>query len=418
MRRAAAGGGGGGSRFCRCPICGVHVALLMAQEHAAACAEGTLVRGGAQAPPASAPADEAPPASAPADEAPTASAHASQGRASPPAQQPCPQPRAWGSLKAPSAKDIRGPRRTRKALDRPPQPFDFLLILDYEWTCDNRRRLEPSEIIEFPSVLVKCDFPPHVVDEFQVYCKPQVNPTLSKFCTELTGICQATVDGGVLLAEALEQHTAWLRRHGLLESADEAAAGARPTGTFAIVTWSDADVAGQLNSELSRLGVPRPAHFDTWINLKLLYKQHYKREPTGGLVSVLLRPAAAHVRPGVGSGTHPQTAWRARCGRVLKACCVVRRAGGVRQGVRPAVCRTCAQRAGGLAQHGGNLLSDDAAGLPFHQVDARFCPRRQCVGAEEEAKAGGRSACVERQQGRRRCVMAWSPGLHAPLPAS
>ena len=124
----------------------------------------------------------------------------------------------------------------------------------------------------------------HGVDELQVYCRPQVNPTLSKFCTELTGICQATVDGGVLLTEALEKHTAWLRRHGLLESPDEAAAGARPTSTFAIVTWSDADVAAQLNSELSRLRLPRPAHFDTWINLKLLYKQHYKRQPTGGLV--------------------------------------------------------------------------------------------------------------------------------------
>ena len=193
------GGRGGGSRPCRCPICGVHIALLMAQEHAAACAEGTLVRG-----------------AVPADDGSGRSSGGSGGRT---------QTGAWGSLKvfytqthththtythtfthtfahtfthtrthvcmhtymhacahvskAPSAKDISGPRRTRKALDHPPQPFDFLVVLDYEWTCDNQRRLEPSEIIEFPSVLVKCAFPPHVVDEFQVSLSLSLSFSLS-----------------------------------------------------------------------------------------------------------------------------------------------------------------------------------------------------------------------------------------------
>ena len=31
--------GGGGSRFCVCPICGLHVALMLAQQHASLCAE-------------------------------------------------------------------------------------------------------------------------------------------------------------------------------------------------------------------------------------------------------------------------------------------------------------------------------------------------------------------------------------------
>jgi inhibitor of KinA sporulation pathway (predicted exonuclease) len=181
---------------------------------------------------------------------------------------------------------VRGPRRTRKALDLPPQAFDFLVVLDFEWTCDNRRRLEPSEIIEFPSVLVRCSFPPQIIDEFQVFCRPQVNPRLSSFCTELTGIGQETVDKGVRLGEALSQHSEWLRKHGLLARDDGQENGARPS-TFAIVTWSDADVAMQLNSELSAKNLPRPSHFDRWINLKLLYKQHYKRAPTGGLVSLL-----------------------------------------------------------------------------------------------------------------------------------
>ena len=100
----------------------------------------------------------------------------------------------WSFLKNPSAKDVRGPRRSRKALDLPPRPFDYLVVLDFEWTCDNKvKGFGPLEIIEFPSVLVSCAYPPKAVSQFQVYCRPVVNPTLSKFCTSLTAITQEMV---------------------------------------------------------------------------------------------------------------------------------------------------------------------------------------------------------------------------------
>ena len=38
----------------------------------------------------------------------------------------------WSFLKSPSAKDVRGPRRSRKAFDLPLQPFDYLVVLDFE----------------------------------------------------------------------------------------------------------------------------------------------------------------------------------------------------------------------------------------------------------------------------------------------
>ena len=100
----------------------------------------------------------------------------------------------WSFLKNPSAKDVRGPRRSRKALDLPPRPFDYLVVLDFEWTCDNKvKGFGPLEIIEFPSVLVSCAYPPKAVSQFQVYCRPVVNPTLSEFCTSLTAITQEMV---------------------------------------------------------------------------------------------------------------------------------------------------------------------------------------------------------------------------------
>ena len=40
--------------------------------------------------------------------------------------------KGWSFLKSPSAKDVRGPRRSRKAFDSPLQPFDYLVVLDFE----------------------------------------------------------------------------------------------------------------------------------------------------------------------------------------------------------------------------------------------------------------------------------------------
>ena len=409
-----------GSRFCHCPICGVLIACHIAQEHVAACADGDSI-GKRQTSvsksndsTARASVQEQHDATARASGGARVLAHLVNGETGGDGWQPMygerggddlqtfshttiapavgpaaaaarssrQLPGQWNFLKTPTAKDVRGPRRRRKALDLPPQAFDFLVVLDFEWTCDNRRRVEPSEIIEFPSVLVRCSFPPQIIDEFQVFCKPQVNPRLSSFCTELTGIGQETVDKGVRLEEALSQHSEWLRKHGLLARDDGQENGAPPS-TFAIVTWSDADVAGQLNSELSGKNLPRPAHFDRWINLKVLYKQHYKREPIGGLVSRLpCLPSLLSTSFATPFSAHALAEeMRVWAGELNVLC---GGAGGVRQGVRAGVCWSCSQRAGGLAKYRRNLLSDVAPRLPLHAPHARLCSRRQCVGAEEE----------------------------------
>ena len=41
------------------------------------------------------------------------------------------------------------------------------------------------------------------IDVFHQYVKPKLNPKLSEFCTELTGIVQDTVDKGKSIEEAL-----------------------------------------------------------------------------------------------------------------------------------------------------------------------------------------------------------------------
>jgi hypothetical protein len=40
--------------------------------------------------------------------------------------------KSLGSLRAPTEKDIRGPRKRHKALDAPPPMMDYLIVLDFE----------------------------------------------------------------------------------------------------------------------------------------------------------------------------------------------------------------------------------------------------------------------------------------------
>ncbi|CEM16655.1 unnamed protein product [Vitrella brassicaformis CCMP3155] len=203
---------------------------------------------------------------------------------------------AWSFLNAPNSKDI-AKRKVRKAFDLPPKPFDYLVVLDFEWTCDNRPGFGAGEIIEFPSVLVRTS-PCEIVDEFQVYCRPEERPQLTRFCTELTAITQAMVDRGVLLSEAIRLHHRWMASHGLLPEPTDGPADAHDHQqpqrgkegeypSFAFVTWGDSDLMSALHRECERKGLPKPLHFWKWINLKALFKQHYRREPTGGLQRVV-----------------------------------------------------------------------------------------------------------------------------------
>ena len=64
---------------------------------------------------------------------------------------------AWSFMSPPSKKDVVGNRKVCKAFDAPKKTFDNLIVLDFEWTCD-KVKFGPSEIIEFPSVLLSGDY--------------------------------------------------------------------------------------------------------------------------------------------------------------------------------------------------------------------------------------------------------------------
>lgn len=120
------------------------------------------------------------------------------------------------------------------------QPFDYYLFFDVEATCEEGGGFTfPNEIIEFPVVLVDgktfdivrlsiyigCSISQFLicshlqVDEFRSYVKPTINPTLSDFCTDLTGITQSTVDKSPTFTEMLVDFQEFLAKYDLFQSA-------------------------------------------------------------------------------------------------------------------------------------------------------------------------------------------------------
>ena len=141
-----------------------------------------------------------------------------------------------------------------------------------------------SEITQFPSVLVALKGPKScIVDEFNSYVRPRLTPKLPLFSIELTGITQEMVDRAPYLEEVLESYLEWLRSHRLIDSEG------RRQGKWGFCTWSDVDIGGQLVKELHFKQLEIPKCFDQWLDLKILYKRHYKMEPTGGLQACVER---------------------------------------------------------------------------------------------------------------------------------
>lgn len=107
------------------------------------------------------------------------------------------------------------------------QPYDAFLVLDVEGTCvEGTARFDyPNEIIEWPVCLLLWKDKDHnglakeleVVDEYRSFVKPTWRPQLSAFCTNLTGITQAQVNGAPTFTTLLESFTAFLEKHGLIE---------------------------------------------------------------------------------------------------------------------------------------------------------------------------------------------------------
>lgn len=88
-----------------------------------------------------------------------------------------------------------------------------ILIVDLEATCSSDDTIMPDsmEIIEIGAVWVSAEG--IFIEQFQSYVKPVLNPVLSRFCIDLTGIAQAQVDQAQIWKEVAEGFSQFVARH-------------------------------------------------------------------------------------------------------------------------------------------------------------------------------------------------------------
>ena len=142
----------------------------------------------------------------------------------------------------------------------------WFAALDFEATCwdtDRAKQRREAEIIEFPTVLYRVvgdGRNSHLerVGEWRAFVRPTLNPTLSPFCVQLTGISQAQVDAAQPLVDVLPAHAEWL--HAAVGGADQAC--------VIFVTCGDYDLGTALPLELRNKGLTAPAVYARWVNLK------------------------------------------------------------------------------------------------------------------------------------------------------
>jgi 3'-5' exoribonuclease 1 len=157
--------------------------------------------------------------------------------------------------------------------ERKTTSFDFYAVLDFECTCERNARSFQHEIIEFPVVFLNARTL-EVEMEFRRYVRPTEKPGLSKFCTELTGIDQGSVDTADTLDVVLLEFDRFLRDHGLTTMKSESADQAR-LRSFVIATDGPWDVLSFLRKECQRKGLPLQTYWDYFVDVRRQYAAWY-----------------------------------------------------------------------------------------------------------------------------------------------
>lgn len=154
----------------------------------------------------------------------------------------------------------------------------YLCVLDFEATCwnDDSYKLNRQEIIEFPSVLYELNLKNEVIfiSEFSKYVKPVLEPVLSDFCTELTGITQEKVNNSNIIEDVYNEHHEWLK------------ANTPPNVDIYIITCGAWDLKTMLPKEIKNKKLPYYNVYKSYINIKDEFEYFYKKK-AGGMVGML-----------------------------------------------------------------------------------------------------------------------------------
>ncbi|TFK91691.1 exonuclease [Polyporus arcularius HHB13444] len=171
-----------------------------------------------------------------------------------------------------------------RAAGSPATRLRHLLILDIEATCgDPPGPVVPRnemEIIELPTLLYDIE-QDQVKATFHEYVRPVRHPTLTKFCTDLTGIEQSTVDAADTFPIVWERYQEFLREHGAIQDPE----------SVAYLTCGDWDLKIMLPLQLHLSGTQvgldpstgaLAPPYNRWINVKKSFQRlHGLKNPRG-----------------------------------------------------------------------------------------------------------------------------------------
>ncbi|WP_348970939.1 3'-5' exonuclease [Pseudomonas atacamensis] len=150
-------------------------------------------------------------------------------------------------------------------------PYRYLYCVDLEATCDevgeseSPRPLEVTpeqmEAIEIGLVVIDLETL-EVVDEFQQFIRPRINPVLTDFCKQLTSIQQADVDSASTYAEVGQELGVFIARY--------------PDAAWA--SWGDYD-ARQLERDAGLAACPSLLFGLQHFNVRKWHKGLYDDQP-------------------------------------------------------------------------------------------------------------------------------------------
>ncbi|VVP59888.1 hypothetical protein PS850_06142 [Pseudomonas fluorescens] len=152
-------------------------------------------------------------------------------------------------------------------------PYRYLYCVDLEATCDEVGESESPrplavvpdqmETIEIGLVVIDLETL-EIVDEFQRFVRPQINPLLTDFCKELTSIQQADVDNARTYVEVGQELGAFIAQY--------------PNAAWA--SWGDYD-ARQLGRDAGFIGCPALLSGLPHFNARKWHKGLYDNQPKG-----------------------------------------------------------------------------------------------------------------------------------------
>jgi len=138
--------------------------------------------------------------------------------------------------------------------------FSHLVVIDFEATCDQgdnpKVTRETQEIIEFPWVVIDLA-QGAVVDQRQIYVKPEWSSGLTDFCVQLTGITWEQLQNAPSLLEALAEFDAYVHENFIQKGK-----------TFCILTDGEWDLKVCLLQEAKKKCIELAPYFFNYFDLK------------------------------------------------------------------------------------------------------------------------------------------------------